>query len=426
MNKKQLIIISLSLVLVLTIVFLDRDEEFTGFDSTEEAADSEAWADYFPNEYEGWKGTEEMVINPDETTYGGAGRYDEDGEVVKMDYLEMYPFLEVAYAGFPFSESYYRSRGHAYALEDVLETGRLPDLDERPGACLSCKSTDVVTGIEEHGDDFYSMPFSEVVGENTIGCLDCHDHEDASVKVQRDYVEEGLAHGSFERLDPESDDLTCAQCHINYHFDPEDAKVTPPWSEGMTVEAQLAHYDETERVNDEWEHEITGALVGKVQHPEYETYYEGLESNPHQEMGLSCVDCHMPEQESEEGEEYDSHLWTSPLTHVEDSCMDCHSNWGEEGVVERAEAVQSEVYEKQNRLGEELAEFIEAVGEAREEDDLTDEELEEIQEIHREAQFYWDYVWVENSNGFHNWPEANRILDNAEELINEGMELVQN
>ncbi|WP_420823056.1 ammonia-forming cytochrome c nitrite reductase subunit c552 [Wenzhouxiangella limi] len=41
--------------------------------------------------------------------------------------------------------------------------------------------------------------------------------------------------------------------------------------------------------------------------------------------------------------------------------------------------------------------------------------------MHREAQFYWDFIWVENSNGFHNWDEAHRVLDKAEALINEGM-----
>ncbi|WP_203594409.1 ammonia-forming cytochrome c nitrite reductase subunit c552 [Wenzhouxiangella limi] len=44
-----------------------------------------------------------------------------------------------------------------------------------------------------------------------------------------------------------------------------------------------------------------------------------------------------------------------------------------------------------------------------------------LQQIHREAQFYWDFIWVENSNGFHNWDEAHRVLDKAEALINEGM-----
>ncbi|MCK8824803.1 ammonia-forming cytochrome c nitrite reductase subunit c552 [Fuchsiella alkaliacetigena] len=429
MNKKILFLLAISLVFALVMVGCQEDveetEEFRGFDSLEEAADSDAWEAYFPAQYQEWVATEEMTINPDDTTYGGAAMY-VDGEVVKMDYLEIYPFLKTTYAGFPFSQSYYRSRGHAYALQDVLETGRLPDFDERPAACLSCKSTDVVVQEDKYGDDFYSKSFAEVSKDNTVGCLDCHDHEDASVVAQRSYVGEALDHDTFENMNPEGrSDLSCAQCHVNYHFDPETTKITLPWTYGLTVEDQLAHYDSVGRVNDEWEHEITGALVAKVQHPEYELFHEGLKTNVHSNMGLGCEDCHMPQQVDEAGNEYSFHQWTSPLTHVEDSCLDCHSGWGEDGVIERTEAVQSEVYEKQNRLGDELAGFIDKLGAAKDEGSLTDSELEEAQAIHREAQFYWDFVWVENSNGFHNWEEANRILDNAEELINEGLEIVE-
>lgn len=394
---------------------------FPGFDAIAEAADSEAWAEYFPNEFKYWKATEEMRM----TTYGGGGRREAEGmEIEKIDYLEMYPFLKTNYAGFPFSKGYYRSRGHIYALTDVIDTERQPDWNQRPAACMACKSTDVVVLIEKHDDDFYRMPFAEVVGKNTVGCLDCHDHRDASVTVQRDWLFEALAHESFRNIEPKGrDDLTCAQCHVNYYFHEETRKPVLPWSTGLSVEDQLEDYSAARR-SDEWEHEITGALVAKIQHPEYELLHEGKNINIHSRLGLGCTDCHMPEKTDAKGHTYNAHTWTSPLTHVEESCLRCHGNWGEEELINKAESIQGKIYEKQNRIGARLAEFILALGDKKEKGAISEDELEKARVIHREAQFYWDFIWVENSNGFHNWQEAHRVLDNAEALIKEGMEMV--
>lgn len=397
------------------------DGQFRGFDLLDEAIVSENWKRFFPRQYEGWVGTAEMR----QTTYGGGGHAAAEGlDIEKINYLEMYPFLKVNYDGFPFSKGYYRSRGHYYALTDVVDTERLPDWDTRAATCLGCKSTDVVKLQAVHGDNWYAKSFAEVVGKNTIGCLDCHAAEDASLRHARDWLDEGMAHGTFVNIQPEGNqDLVCAQCHTNYHFHAETRKVVLPWSTGLTVEAQLEHYD-ADRRSDEWIHPQTGALVAKIQHPEYELYHEGEVVNVHSMMGLQCTDCHMPTATGSDGERYTEHKWTSPLTHVENTCMGCHRAWGVDGVVARSEAVQKDVYEKQNRIGEELADFIQAVGAARANGDLDEDNLVRIQRIHREAQFFWDFIWVENSNGFHNWGEAHRVLDKAEGLINEGRELL--
>lgn len=398
---------------------LSSEKVFPGFKTLEEAANSNAWATWFPNEVKYWQATAAMR----KTLYGGGGRREAEGmDIEKIDYLEIYPFLKTNYAGFPFSKGYYRSRGHIHALTDVIDTERLPDWDLRPAACLSCKSTDVVAQTRRDGDAFYSKSFAEVVGQNTVGCLDCHDHTTAALKVQRDYVFEALAHSTFRNIDPAGrPDLTCAQCHVNYHFHAETRKPVLPWTTGLTVEDQFAHYN-ADRRSDEWIHEITGALVAKIQHPEYELYHEGRIQNIHSSHGVGCNDCHMPAKTDDRGNRYRSHTWASPLTQVEISCQACHYDWSADETIAEAQALQGEVYEKQNRVGAELAEFILAVGERRQQGTLAPETLEKLQAIHREAQFYWDFIWVENSNGFHNWEEAHRVLNNADRLIQEGVE----
>ena len=82
------------------------------------------------------------------------------------------------------------------------------------------------------------------------------------------------------------------------------------------------------------------------------------------------------------------------------------------------------MYEKQNRIGEDLAVFIDAVAAKRDNGAVDEVTMTRLQQIHREAQFYWDFIWVENSEGFHNWAEAHRVLDKADALIKEGMEVL--
>ena len=51
----------------------------------------------------------------------------------------------------------------------------------------------------------------------------------------------------------------------------------------------------------------------------------------------------------------------------------------------------------------------------------TEEELNAIREVARDAQFYWDFVFVENSEGAHNSALDADCLDKAEALANKAM-----
>jgi nitrite reductase (cytochrome c-552) len=50
--------------------------------------------------------------------------------------------------------------------------------------------------------------------------------------------------------------------------------------------------------------------------------------------------------------------------------------------------------------------------------------LSEARQLHRKAQLYWDWVFVENSTGFHNSAEANRVLDAAAQTVEELLNLL--
>ena len=53
--------------------------------------------------------------------------------------------------------------------------------------------------------------------------------------------------------------------------------------------------------------------------------------------------------------------------------------------------------------------------------DYTDQELNDIRALNRSAQFYWDFVFVENSEGAHNSALAKECLDKAEAIANEAL-----
>ena len=55
---------------------------------------------------------------------------------------------------------------------------------------------------------------------------------------------------------------------------------------------------------------------------------------------------------------------------------------------------------------------------------VDEEKLEAVRKIYREAQWYFDFCYVGNSEGAHNTELATYCLDKSEELINEGMKLL--
>ena len=53
--------------------------------------------------------------------------------------------------------------------------------------------------------------------------------------------------------------------------------------------------------------------------------------------------------------------------------------------------------------------------------EMSEDDLNALRDNHREAQFYWDYVFVENGEGFHNQQKQLGYLDHAQKIIDEAM-----
>lgn len=359
----------------------------------------QAWADKYPSIVASFEKNAEMTA----TTYGGSEPY---------SYLEKYEFLSSFYDGYGFSKQYDRARGHVYTLEDVLETDR----PKKGASCFACKSPDFVEQLNSQGVEFNSMKFEEASKymTNSITCYDCHMEEPGTINLTLTHLTDKL-----ENVDRKYKDTTlaCAQCHVEYYQDPETIAITLPWNNGLDADSMIAYYDE--RGYSDWIHPQTGTPLLKAQHPEFETYQTGTHGN------LSCIDCHMEETE-EYGEAVKAHQWTSPLlTSMEDTCIKCHTADTKESLTAKVEAIQKPVYEKTLAVADNISRLIDELSKAVKEGTKTEEELDAVRKLHREAQFKWDFVFVENGEGFHNQELAHKLLDEANQLALEGLELLK-
>ena len=259
------------------------------------------------------------------------------------------------------------------------------------------------------------MDFDQFLEEHpetrVLSCYDCHRNEPGTINITRKHLNTGLSNLDFE-VSPTNQ--VCAQCHTEYYQEPVNKEVVLPWQNGLGTDGMLDYYDNVEF--SDWEHPTTGASLLKAQHPELETFMGSI----HDKAGVSCTDCHMPEIVGEDN--LKSHHWTSPLKSPEGisaSCMTCHTENYDE-LVERVEDVQGQVYEKTNEVSNELLDFIERLSTAVNNEAIEDEDLESLRNIHRRAQFKWDFVFVENGEGFHNSEKMHGDLDSARKLIKDG------
>ena len=340
-----------------------------------------------------------------------------------VDYLEQDPYLTNIYEGFGFAKEYGSARGHEYTLEDVAKTARPHPLAN----CLTCKTPNFAKLVNDQGVSAYTIPFDEALAmmEENISCYTCHGNEAGNkgqLVVTHSYVTKALGENA-SAIDPAT--LSCGQCHIEYYFTPTDKETMMPYDsvEAMSPEAILAYYDSMVLPDgtvgfSDWTQGSTGAKMLKAQHPEMETYLAGK----HAKL-LNCADCHMPLAETAEGTVYHSHLLVSPLEDESllQSCATCH---GDTDMVNMVHRLQDRVTTRETEVGNQLSAFKDALAAAVQEGALDEAKLDEVRKLYREAQWFFDFCYVENAEGAHNSELAFRCLDTAEARINEGMALL--
>ena len=351
------------------------------------------WKEQFPNQYESWAATKE------------------NDEIV--DYLEEYPMLRTLYEGYGFAIDYGSARGHFYDVEDIEATGRPHPLAN----CWTCKTPDFTNMVNEEGIEAYMKDWTEVQAEVTegISCFNCHANTPGEITVTHTYWIDAVG-DDFDKVAPAN--LACGQCHNEYYFAPDTKATTIAHNslESMAPESILAYLNaganfSTGEPFADWTNPRTGVREIKVQHPEFETFLGA--GSPHGAQ-FTCADCHMPTVTAEDGSSYHSHALTNPLENkemIEKTCSLCHTDLEAE-----VRGVQAEIVKRTTTIGKQLAVLTDELAIAVESGKYTDDELAEVRQLARDAQFYWDFVFVENSEGVHNPALARDCLNRAESL----------
>lgn len=266
-----------------------------------------------------------------------------------------------------------------------------------------------------------------------VTCVDCHDPQSMEIRITRPGFMQGIADlaasddpvpylPSIEKwrrgnraqaYNPnelasrqEMRSFVCGQCHVEYYC-ANKMTLHFPWGKGLKME-DLEEVWETIKFPDgsdfyDYKHGETGAIVYKVQHPEFELWAQGV----HARSGVSCADCHMPYQR-EGAMKISNHNVSSPMSFINSACQQCH-NVPEAELREKVKAIQSRTVAMTDRAGQAIVEMFDAILEAKAAG-ATDEQLAEVLVLQRKAMWRLDYISSENSKGFHADQEAVRIL----------------
>ena len=334
------------------------------------------------------------------------------------DYLESYPQLITLYEPYGFSKHYGSARGHFYDVDDILATGRPHALAQ----CWTCKTPDFTNLVNETGPDAYQLSFAEVreLADEGISCYSCHANTPGEITVTHTYVVDALG-DDWDKVS--AADLACGQCHVEYFFYPGTGVTTLPRHdlESMHPDAILDYFhnelvDENGLGFADYTNPRTGVRQIKVQHPEFETY---LGKGTIHGGTYTCADCHMGTVADGKGGTYPSHYLTSPLENqglIDAECSKCHAD-----LVSEVRERQKQGDTRTTEVSEMLVDLTETLAKAVESGKYTEEELDAIRALARDAQFYWDFVFVENSEGAHNPALTDECLTKAENLTTEAM-----
>ena len=363
------------------------------------------WSEQYPYIYASWDSTKE------------------NSEVT--DYLVDYPMLKILYEPYGFSKDYKAARGHAYTLEDVVETKRTGENSK--ASCWTCKTPQYTNMVNEQGIEVYGGSFMELVDVLTepISCYTCHANTPGVVTITHTYLTDGVGE-DFESIDAAN--LACGQCHNEYFFDPGNGGATTLPHDSlasMSPDAILAFYNDGSNFPDgepfaDYTNPRTGVRQIKVQHPEIETF---LGEGSQHRGDYTCADCHMAMTEAEDGTVYKDHSLISPLDNpalIESECSKCH-----EDLIAEVRAEQERIEARTYSIGYELEFLTERLAKAVEENELSEDDLAAVRSLARDAQFYWDFVFVENAEGVHNPKLTDYCLDMAERLCNQALGMFQ-
>ncbi len=302
--------------------------------------------------------------------------------------------------------------------------------------CIQCKTSDHILKMKFMGDKDPKAKWSRESNivdvardtNNPVGCIHCHDPHGTQARIVRDELIDQIEKGSkmFAAKDGKTDlkvisfrdgfrkigvmqktdsRMMCAQCHVEYAcgkgyefgtakvigFDDRRTNHMPL----MQVTTLLEHYRQLNFFD--FKHEVTGAQLVKLQHPEAETYSGSV----HDRAGIQCHQCHMPKQKGKNGKMFSTHGMIRPRNHIKESCLGCHPKDSVEKKLFELDAVQNYTRGKMRKAEYWLGQLIDTYA-AAQRMGVVPTVLDQARTRHEEAHVLWEWWTAENSDGFHN------------------------
>ncbi|MBW3067964.1 ammonia-forming cytochrome c nitrite reductase subunit c552 [Actinomyces sp. 432] len=421
---------------MLTTIFEHKQESASPFTEVVELSDTTydpaIWGQNFPIQYEQYRKT---IEDTDGDFIAVTPTAEDPREYHTISRIESETRAQRMWRGYAFAVDYTEPRGHEWALVDQRYTERTDERFNQPGTCLNCHAS-MPEVYDELGDGdreagfhaMNAMSYDEAYEHtsSSIACIDCHDPQTMELTITRPaFIDgirkakaaEGIADYDVNRdaTNQEMRSYVCAQCHVEYYFAGDSKTLTFPWDKGLTVYDAMDYYDEVGWTD--FTHEESGAEVLKAQHPDFETWAQGI----HAENGVTCADCHMAY--SREGAaKVSNHQIMSPMVSDESinaSCLTCHHSTAAQ-MRERVEVIQTRWQGSLNVSFTALDALITDITAADEDGSASADELATARDYQRKAQFVIDYSFSENGRGFHAPAYSISILNQATDWARSG------
>lgn len=300
--------------------------------------------------------------------------------------------------------------------------------------CYECKSSNFEGMLAERGESLAAEPLDQVFLDEINGqiwdCYLCHtsspeDGYDSTLTMFKEVIG-----GAYDQLTEE--DRVCGQCHNHVVHNPMFQsgiawKDYQPFKYGFDVDSILRTAEEYGYGTHE---EETGITTYRSSHAELEIT---LDSN-HRALGVTCIQCHMPETtDKEKGETYSDHNASqSPLENevALEYCLSCHDSQGitsTEEMRKMVKEVQSEAAEKGAALESKLADLHDLIEEANTSESIDQTTLDEARLSYTKAKFYMEWGTFGNGSEYvkvvHNPDLIFSLMQRSDVVLDEALTL---
>ena len=127
--------------------------------------------------------------------------------------------------------------------------------------------------------------------------------------------------------------------------------------------------------------------------------------------------------QEKDGTVYHSHTLESPLDNetLLGVCVECH---GDKDMASYVKEIQAEITARETEVGNRLSDLKDTLAASVAAGSMSEADLDRVRKLYRDAQWYFDFCYVENSEGAHNSALARECLNTSDMKITEAMTLL--